>query len=79
MTTLRRVRALAAAAAALASGCATLEAPFSGHLESAAPRVRECAEWFQTLDAHVDAAGVRDAQDARVAGFPYLRASRLLA
>ena len=76
---LRCVRWLAASAAALACGCATLEAPFSGHLESAAPQVRECAEWFQTLDARIDAAGVRDAQDARVAGFPYLRSNRLLA
>ena len=72
MTSLRRVRWLAAAVA-LSSGCATLEAPFSGHLQSAAPQERECAEWFQTLDARVDAAGVRDAQDARMAGFPYLR------
>ena len=75
---LSRVRWLVAAAAALACGCATLDAPFSGHLESAAPQVRECAEWFQMLDGRVDAAGVRDAQDARLAGFPYLRANRLL-
>jgi hypothetical protein len=79
VTAFRRLRGLAAAAAALACGCATLDAPFSGHLESAAPQVRECAEWFRMLDARVDAAGVRDAQDARVAGFPYLRVSRLLA
>jgi hypothetical protein len=70
---------LAAAVAALASGCATLQAPFSGHLDSSAPQVRECAQWFQALDARVEAAGVRDAQDARVAGFPYLRSNRLLA
>jgi hypothetical protein len=30
------------------------------------------------LDERVEAAGVRDAQDARVPGFPYLRANRLL-
>lgn len=78
MTTLRHARWLAAAAAVLAAGCATLEAPFSGHLESAAPQVRECAEWFQMLDARIEATGVRDAQDARVAGFPYLRTNRLL-
>ena len=65
--------------AAVASGCATLEAPFRAHLESEAPQVRECAEWYRTLDERVAAAGTRDAQDARIAGFPYLRASRLLA
>jgi len=74
-----RALTVAATAAALGCGCATLEAPFSGHLESSAPQVRECAGWFQALDARIDAAGVRDAQDARVAGFPYLRANRLLA
>ena len=67
------------AAAALASGCATLEAPFSGHLESPAPQVRECAGWLRMLDERVAEAGVGDAQEARVPGFPYLRANRLLA
>ena len=70
---------LAGAFAVLAAGCATLEAPFSAHLASGAPQVRDCAEWFRQLDARVEAAGTRDAQDARVAGFPYLRVSRLLA
>ncbi len=65
--------------ALLAGGCATLEAPFDAHLASETPQVRECAEWFRMLDERVAAAGVRDAQDARVAGFPYLRVSRLLA
>ena len=67
------------AAAMLAAGCATLDAPFTGHLESPAPQVRECAEWFRMLDARVEEAGVRDAQETRLAGFPYLRANRLLA
>ena len=74
------LRRLAAAfCAAIASGCATLEAPFRDHLESGWPLVRECAEWYRALDQRVDAAGVRDAQDTRVPGFPYLRVSRLLA
>ncbi|HEV8096726.1 MAG TPA: hypothetical protein VGP71_13420 [Burkholderiales bacterium] len=64
-------------AAALA-GCATLERPFSDHLESAAIPVRDCAAWFAALDAAVDGAGVRDAQDARIRGFPYLRVDRSL-
>lgn len=68
-----------AAVFALAAGCASLEAPFSGHLASDAQERRACAEWFQNLDARVEAAGVRDAQETRVAGFPYLRVSRLLA
>jgi hypothetical protein len=65
--------------AMLAAGCATLEAPFSAHLASEAPQVRSCAEWYRALDERVAAAGTRDAQDAPVAGFPYLRVSRLLA
>lgn len=72
-------RLLAAAALALLAGCAALQAPFSRHLESAGAAERACAEWYATLDAQVSDAGVRDAQDARVAGFPYLRVSRLLA
>jgi hypothetical protein len=68
---------LGAAALLLAAGCATFEDRLAGHLQS--PSLRECAQWFVALDARVDAAGVRDAQHARVAGFPYLRVNRLLA
>ncbi len=35
-------------------------------------------EWYRDLDERVDAAGVRDAQDSRLEGFPYLRVNRLL-
>lgn len=63
----------------LLAGCATLEAPFSTHLASQAPQIRECAEWYRSLDERVAAAGVRDVQDSAVPGFPYLRVSRLLA
>jgi len=67
-------------AALLAAGCATGGGkPLAPHLESGAPEVRECAQWYQALDAEVDAAGVRDAQAARVAGFPHLRVDRALA
>jgi hypothetical protein len=75
-------RWLAAAAGVIAAaltGCATLQAPFDQHLSSEAPLVRGCAEWFHMLDVRVEVAGVRDAQDTLVRGFPYLRASRLLA
>ncbi|MDH4174724.1 MAG: hypothetical protein OEZ09_14980 [Betaproteobacteria bacterium] len=63
----------------LATACATLDTAPSAHLDSAAPGLRECAEWFRDLDARVDAAGVRDAQESRIPGFPYVRVSRLLA
>src|SRR6185295_593055 len=63
----------------LAAGCATLDAPFAAHLSSGVPQLRGCAEWYRSLDERVAAAGTRDAQDARVPGFPYLRVSRLLA
>jgi len=69
----------AALCALLAAGCATLEAPFRAHLASAAPQVRECAEWYRLLDEHVTEAGTRDAQHTQVRGFPYLRVSRLFA
>src|SRR5687767_1509546 len=60
------------------AGCATLERPFSDHLGSDAIAARDCAAWFAALDEAVDNAGVRDGQEARIAGFPYLRANRFL-
>jgi 8-oxo-dGTP pyrophosphatase MutT (NUDIX family) len=70
-------------AALLAAGCATgdapLSAPLAPHLRSGASEVRECAAWYQALDREIDAAGVRNAQDARMAGFPHLRVNRFLA
>ena len=72
-------------AALLAAGCASgdrapapaLSSPLAAHLEAGATEVRECAQWFQALDAEIDAAGVRDAQYARIRGFPHLRVDRL--
>lgn len=61
----------------LAAGCATFDDRLASHLQS--PSLRECAQWFVMLDERIDAAGVRDAQYARVPGFPYLRVDRLLA
>jgi len=69
----------AALCALLAAGCASVDGPFRANLESAAPQVRECARWYRSLDERIDAAGVRDAQDSRIRGFPYLRVNRLLA
>jgi hypothetical protein len=62
-------RILVVAALLLATGCTT------GRLVSHS----QCGEWFATVDERVEAAGVRDAQYARVPGFPYLRSDRLLA
>lgn len=67
------MRRLAAALLALsAAACATLE-------PARPPQLRECADFFARLDALAAEAGVRDAQDARVPGFPYLRVNRLIA
>jgi hypothetical protein len=67
-----------ASALAAAAGCATLEehGQFDAHLGSPSGPVRECADWYRALDQAVEAAGVRDAQYARLPGFPYLRADR---
>lgn len=59
--------------------CATVQPPQSVHLQSADSAVRECAEWFRSVDAAVDAAGIRDREASPVAGFPYLRSTRFLA
>jgi hypothetical protein len=73
---------LAAVLASLLAGCAVFPAApphFEGHLHSASTAERECAQWYRTLDAQIDAAGVRDAQYAQLSGFPYLRVDRPLA
>lgn len=56
--------------ATAAAGCATLATP---------PPLAsdDCTRWFAQLDAAVDAAGVRDAQDERITGFEFLRVDRL--
>jgi hypothetical protein len=77
MTFVRRLVLLAVACAM--GGCASLQDPSSAHLQSSVASLRECAQWYQALDAEVDAAGVRDAQYTRVPGFPYLRADRMAA
>ena len=62
-------------AVVLLAGCAS-----SGrYLEAPSEEVRSCAHWYQALDRAVDEAGVRDAQYARVPGFPYFRVDRTLA
>jgi hypothetical protein len=72
----------AALVAAALAGCAALQPVppfFENHLVSESASVRECARWYRALDEAIDAAGVRDAQYPRLAGFPYLRIERPLA
>ncbi len=64
------MRLVAALAASLIAGCATLPA-------GVAPS--ECRERFEQLDARIAEAGMRDGGEHRVAGFPYLRVNRFLA
>lgn len=57
------------------SGCAT--APFP--LDNAPAPVRDCLDKYARLDAVLESAGVRDAQEHRLGGFPYLRVNRFVA
>lgn len=53
--------------------------PVAAFRDSDVSTVGDCVEWYRSLDAAVDAAGVRDAQAARVKGFPYMRVDRFTA
>jgi hypothetical protein len=70
------VKRLAAAllGSTLLAACAIAPRP-----DVAADRHAQCREVFRLVDEAVAEAGVRDGMSARVAGFPYLRASRFLA
>ncbi|MBI2801664.1 MAG: hypothetical protein HYX63_15560 [Gammaproteobacteria bacterium] len=58
------------------SGCAELPQTSLAPVEHSAAA---CVAAFEQLDAMVERAGVRDAEAARVPGFPFLRIDRLLA
>ncbi|MEP6607193.1 MAG: hypothetical protein ABJA83_00765 [Burkholderiaceae bacterium] len=64
------------------AGCASLDpyavAPMSVTLERD-DAVGYCARLFADIDRRIDALGVRDAESARIAGFPYLRVDRFSA
>ena len=60
------------------AGCASVD-PLRAVRLSSGPQLRACIEWYEALDAAVEAAGVRDVQAARVEGFPYLRVDRFAA
>lgn len=66
----------------LLGACAGLvERPVADWPTAAAgnPDVVTCRQVFKAIDNAVDAAGVRDAEAARIDGFPYLRTNRFLA
>lgn len=65
-------RAAALVGLALLAGCATRD---GGVQET--PDIAGCRALYRDADATVAAAGVRDAQEAPVDGFPYLRVDRL--
>jgi hypothetical protein len=62
-------RAALACAAACLAACALPPSEPTGDLQA-------CRDWYRDTDAAIDAAGVRDAQETRIAGFPYLRIDR---
>lgn len=77
----RQLRFLVLAGVLSLAGCAGLvtpPAPLGAHLQGP-PEAAACAALFRAFDAQVAAAGVADAQNARIPGFPYLRGSRFLA
>ena len=74
------LRAFAALSLATALvGCVTLDpyasAPIAAHL-TRDDTVGYCARLFADIDRRVDVLGVRDAEAARIDGFPYLRIDR---
>ena len=69
-------RAALAALALLLAGCASLERPA---LRADDAQTASCRQWFAALDDAVDRAGVRDAEDEPIEGFPGLRVNRLTA
>ena len=68
-------RSILATAALLLGGCTSLAPVAPGPTAD----TTACADLFAAVDARVERAGVRDADSARIAGFPFLRIDRLLA
>jgi hypothetical protein len=65
----------------LLQGCTSVSLPsaerLSSHPEGRA-HIAACTDFYTNLDQQVDAAGVGDAEQARIANFPYLRVDRFL-
>jgi hypothetical protein len=70
---------LACATAALLAGCAPLQGPQRAQLAAEDRALHDCAAWYRDLGAEIERSGVRDAQAARVPGYPYLRLDRFTA
>ena len=70
------LRAAGLASLLALAGCASLEPPVP---RAANEADAACLRWFEALDERVDRAGVRDAEDERIAGFPTLRVNRIAA
>lgn len=60
-------------------GCASRSPEWRAGWTTAAPDLVQCLDLYERVDDAVKAAGVGDAQWARIEGFPYLRVSRFLA
>lgn len=73
MSGIRSKSASLVLAALLAGGCASVS-----HVPEDDQAARDCLELWQALDAAVESEGVRDAQSARIEGFPHLRIDRFL-
>lgn len=63
----------------LHSGCTMNVQPLQQHLSAPENSIlRNCAELFSETEQAIVAEGVIDSQDARIAGYPYLRVNRFL-
>lgn len=77
---LRRLGFLSCAALGLSlSACASLGEQRVGGEWRSGGEVSRCVDRFSALDSAVEAAGVGDAEYARIKGFPYFRIDRFLA
>ena len=79
----QRLSILAALGGTLVAGCANLGVPSGPYADAPIGQqlerpdvINRCGRVLWEADARVDAAGVRDGQAPRVAGYPYLRVDR---
>ena len=75
----RTGRVLTVALLICATGCAPVTFRPTALPEPVLPASATCAEVFRSVDEAVVEAGVDDAMNARITGFPYLRVNRFLA
>ena len=70
------LRAAMLALALALAGCAAVLPRLGAAIDGADA---ECLAWYDRLDAEIEKAGVRDAEEARITGLPFLRINRLAA